>query len=142
MPSWCVCYLRPHFRIEKLREIGAWDSFNVTEDADLSMRLTRLGYRCKILDSTTYEEACSNLPAWLSQRTRWFKGWLQTLVVHMRHPVTTWRELGARGFFALILLMGGIVLSSIAYPVFLGILVFGVYKGGVFGFLPLFWSKL
>lgn len=131
-----------HFRIDKLREVGAWDSFNVTEDADLGMRLTRLGYRCTMLDSTTYEEACSSLPAWLSQRTRWFKGWLQTLVVHMRHPATTWRELGPHGFFALNILMGGIVLSSVAYPLFLGLIIYGVYTGGVFEFLPVFWSKI
>ncbi len=34
-----------HFRTRNLRQIGGWDPYNVTEDADLGLRLARLGYR-------------------------------------------------------------------------------------------------
>ena len=87
-----------HFHTKTLREAGAWDPFNVTEDADLGMRLARFGYLSGVIDSTTYEEAPARLGAWLPQRTRWCKGWLQTWLVHMRYPLTTLRELGPGGF--------------------------------------------
>ena len=65
---------------------GGWDPYNVTEDADLGIRLHRLGYRVEILDSTTYEEANSDFVNWIKQRSRWHKGYLQTWMVHMRRP--------------------------------------------------------
>jgi cellulose synthase/poly-beta-1,6-N-acetylglucosamine synthase-like glycosyltransferase len=69
----------PHFHTASLREIGGWDAYNVTEDADLGMRLARLGYLAGMISSTTYEEAPARFGPWLRQRTRWFKGWMQTL---------------------------------------------------------------
>ena len=50
------------------------------------MLLARKGYRCQMLDSTTYEEAPAQLMWWLRQRTRWLKGYVQTWLVHMRAP--------------------------------------------------------
>jgi cellulose synthase/poly-beta-1,6-N-acetylglucosamine synthase-like glycosyltransferase len=67
-----------HFRVDALRAIHGWDPFNVTEDADLGIRLARLGLRVRTLDSTTYEEATNRWPDWLRQRTRWLKGYMQT----------------------------------------------------------------
>jgi len=66
-----------HFRTTTLREVGGWDPHNVTEDADLGMRLARFGYRSDVIDSTTYEEAPANVCDWLGQRSRWFKGWMR-----------------------------------------------------------------
>ncbi len=66
-----------HFRTETLRKVGGWDAYNVTEDADLGMRLARFGYRAGVIGSTTYEEAPNRLGPWLKQRTRWFKGWMR-----------------------------------------------------------------
>ena len=66
-----------HFRTAILREVGAWDSYNVTEDADLGMRLARFGYHAAVVDSTTLEEAPNEFKYWLPQRTRWFKGWMR-----------------------------------------------------------------
>lgn len=66
-----------HFRTSVLCEVGAWDPYNVTEDADLGMRLARFGYRSAVIASTTYEEAPARLKPWLKQRTRWFKGWMR-----------------------------------------------------------------
>ncbi len=108
-----------HFRTELLRKAGGWDAYNVTEDADLGFRLARLGYRSVSFTSTTFEEAPIRLDAWLRQRSRWMKGWLQTWCVHMRHPVRLWREAGMRGLLALNIVAGGNVLTALAYPVML-----------------------
>ncbi len=75
-----------HLRLSVLREVGAWDAFNVAEDCDLGLRLARYKYRTIIVDSFTYEEANSRLRSWLYQRSRWIKGYLQTYFVNMRRP--------------------------------------------------------
>ena len=65
-----------HFRTTALCRVGGWDPYNVTEDADLGIRLARLGYRSTALSSATYEEAPASFGPWLRQRTRWYKGWM------------------------------------------------------------------
>lgn len=107
-----------HFRTSTLREAGAWDPYNVTEDADLGMRLARLGYHTAVINSTTQEEAPSRFMQWLKQRTRWFKGWMQTWLVHMRHPLRLWRDLGPLGFLVFQLVVGGTVLAAMVHGVF------------------------
>lgn len=109
-----------HFRTAILREAGGWDAYNVTEDADLGFRLARFGYRAVMFSSTTYEEAPARAGAWLRQRTRWMKGWMQTWIVHMRSPRRLIRDSGWAGFFTLNLLVGGNVLTALAYPVLIG----------------------
>ncbi|MGA7974474.1 MAG: glycosyltransferase [Pseudolabrys sp.] len=108
-----------HFHTATLRAVGAWDPYNVTEDADLGMRLARLGYRAAMIASTTYEEAAAQFGPWLRQRTRWFKGWMQTWLVHMRTPRRLKRELGWSGFWCFQLIVGGNVLAALAHPLFL-----------------------
>jgi cellulose synthase/poly-beta-1,6-N-acetylglucosamine synthase-like glycosyltransferase len=105
-----------HFRVEALRAINAWDPFNVTEDADLGIRLSRLGMRVKTLDSTTYEEATNGVGNWLRQRTRWLKGYMQTWLVHMRAPRQLLRNAGVGGFFGFQFFVGGTVLSALLNP--------------------------
>lgn len=75
-----------HFKVPSLRELSGWDAFNVTEDCDLGIRLAKRGYRTQIVNSTTQEEANSDLRNWYNQRSRWIKGYIQTYIVHMRHP--------------------------------------------------------
>ena len=106
-----------HFRTAVLREVGGWDAWNVTEDADLGFRLARFGYRSVTFDSTTDEEAPIRFKAWLGQRSRWMKGWMQTWGVHMREPRRLWRQAGPRGFLTLNIIVGGNVLTALAYPV-------------------------
>jgi cellulose synthase/poly-beta-1,6-N-acetylglucosamine synthase-like glycosyltransferase len=96
-----------HLPTTIVRQLGGWDPFNVTEDIDLSVRLGRKGLRVAALDSTTWEEAVPRLVPWLRQRSRWVKGWLQTYLVHMRHPLVLWRQLGLRGFADFQMLVGG-----------------------------------
>lgn len=108
-----------HFRTAALRKIGAWDPYNVTEDADLGIRLCRFGYRLAALPSATYEEAPTRFIAWLKQRTRWYKGWMQTWLVHMRQPRRLWRELGAAKTVSFQLWLAGSVMSALLHPVFM-----------------------
>ena len=105
-----------HFDLEKLREIGAWDPFNVTEDADLGLRFASLGYHVGVINSVTYEEANSQLGNWIRQRSRWIKGYIQTWLVNMRHPITLFKRVGFGGFCSLQLFVGGSILSALAYP--------------------------
>lgn len=109
-----------HFRTATLREVGAWDAYNVTEDADLGVRFVRFGYRSVMFASTTYEEAPARFGAWLRQRSRWMKGWMQTWLVHMRSPRKFWRDAGAGGFLTLNLIVGGNVLTALAHPFLVG----------------------
>lgn len=112
-----------HFRTATLREAGAWDAYNVTEDADLGFRFARLGYRSVMFASTTYEEAPARFGTWLRQRSRWMKGWMQTWLVHMRSPRRLWRDAGAGGFLTLNLIVGGNVLTALAHPFLVGSIV-------------------
>ncbi|HEV8685937.1 MAG TPA: glycosyltransferase [Gaiellaceae bacterium] len=107
-----------HFRLDKLLELGAWDPFNVTEDADVGIRLTRSGYRTAMVDSVTLEEANSRVYNWIRQRSRWVKGYVQTWLVHMRDPVLLWRQLGAANFLSFQLVIGGTFLTMLMNPVF------------------------
>jgi cellulose synthase/poly-beta-1,6-N-acetylglucosamine synthase-like glycosyltransferase len=81
-----------HFRTGSLRALGGWDAYNVTEDCDLGLRLKRYRMNTVILDSTTLEEANPQLKNWIRQRSRWIKGYMQTYLVHMRHPVEDFRK--------------------------------------------------
>ncbi|GIF44054.1 glycosyltransferase family 2 protein [Actinoplanes xinjiangensis] len=102
-----------HFRARELRELGAWDPYNVTEDADLGIRLARSGYRVGVLDSVTLEEANSDFINWIKQRSRWYKGYLMTWLVHLRSPRATVRQLGWRGILCLNLFVGGTPLAAL-----------------------------
>jgi glycosyltransferase XagB len=102
-----------HFRKEVLLEVGAWDAFNVTEDADLGLRLYRLGYRTGVVDSMTLEEANSDFVNWIKQRSRWYKGYAQTLLVHLRDPRAFRRDVGLRGMLLACLFIGGTPLLAV-----------------------------
>ncbi len=82
------------FRRAALEELGGWDAYNVTEDADLGVRLARRGYRTELLDTVTREEANCRAWPWIRQRSRWLKGYAMTYVVHMRDPARLLGELG------------------------------------------------
>lgn len=105
-----------HFRVDVLRSVGAWDPHNVTEDADLGLRLARLGYDTQVLDSVTQEEANTRLGNWMRQRARWLKGFLITWLVHMREPALFMREVGPSGFWAAQVLTLGVFASVLLHP--------------------------
>ena len=104
------------FRRDALEKLGGWDAHNVTEDADLGMRLVRHGYRTEIIATTTYEEAnCRALP-WVKQRSRWVKGYMMTYLTHMRRPAALWRDLGPRGFLGFQILFAGSLSQALLMP--------------------------
>ncbi|MEM7488688.1 MAG: glycosyltransferase [Pseudomonadota bacterium] len=116
------------FRRAALERVGAWDAHNVTEDADLGVRLARLGYRTEIVPTTTLEEANAAPLDWVKQRSRWMKGYVLTWAVHARDPIGLWRDLGPKRFFGVHLLFLGAVLNAVMMPVLWSLMVipFGV----------------
>ena len=116
-----------HFRTNILRDVGAWDPFNVTEDADLGLRLARLNYLTQVLDSKTFEEANTEFGNWIQQRARWFKGFLQTWLVHMRHPWVLQQEIGWDGIWVMHVTTFGSIFSSTVHPIFTGIAVYQLW---------------
>jgi len=106
-----------HFKTERLRELGAWDPYNVTEDADLGIRMYKAGWRTLVIDSTTYEEANPALYNWIRQRSRWIKGYVQTYLVHMRHPLALWRSIGPAAFWSFQFTIGGTFFVLLLNPV-------------------------
>ena len=134
-----------HFRTAVLRRAGGWDPYNVTEDADLGIRLHRLGYRCAALASATYEEAPARFRPWLKQRTRWYKGWMQTWLVHMRRPVLLVRELGVGGAVTFQLFLACNVLAALVHPIFMAGLCYSLLAQtplGVMDSAPVFAATL
>ena len=107
-----------HFKKDVLVEIGAWDPFNVTEDADLGVRLFKRGYKTAIVESTTFEEANSQVRNWIRQRSRWIKGYIQTWLVHMRQPVRLIHEIGMKGFLSFQFVVGGTFFAALINPIY------------------------
>ena len=116
-----------HFRRPALDACLGWDPYNVTEDADLGLRIARLGLKTAMLESTTDEEANSRVPNWLRQRSRWSKGYMQTVLVHTRRPRTLLRELGPKATAAFLLTLGGAVVTALLAPIFWLLLVLWIY---------------
>ncbi|MFC5067419.1 glycosyltransferase [Flaviflagellibacter deserti] len=119
-----------HFRTAVLDRVGGWDAWNLTEDADLGVRLARFGYRCATISSSTLEEAPNTHRAWLRQRTRWLMGYVVTWIVHMRRPVRLHRELGWRNALVFHAFIGGVPISALMLPIFVGgLIVDGLSSG-------------
>ncbi|HVU12067.1 MAG TPA: glycosyltransferase [Phototrophicaceae bacterium] len=96
-----------HFRTDALRRLGGWDPFNVTEDADLGIRASAEGYTVGVINSTTYEEANNHRGNWVRQRSRWIKGYMQTVLVHLRNPIGMVRSIGIKNTLGFIMLIAG-----------------------------------
>lgn len=112
-----------HFKMSFLKQVGGWDPFNVTEDADLGIRLYKHRYKTAILDSRTWEEANSHIGNWIRQRSRWIKGYMQTFFVHMRNPVKFYRQVGFRGFLGYLAMIFGTPFLPLINPIFWGLMI-------------------
>lgn len=113
-----------HFRSSWLRMIGAWDPYNVTEDADLGMRIYKRNKKIALINSYTYEEAVSKFQNWFRQRSRWQKGYIQTYLVHMRRPIYLFKKLGLKKFLYFQAVIGGNVFVVLVNPIlWLGLLI-------------------
>ncbi len=110
-----------HIYRQKLLELGEWDPFNVTEDADLGIRLSALRYRTEAMQSQTMEECPATLWPWIKQRSRWIKGYMQTWLVHMRRPIWLYRKMGWRGWLSFQLFIGGPCLVFLTTPILFGL---------------------
>jgi len=119
-----------HFRTKTLRQLYAWDPYNVTEDADLGIRIYKENMYCSMVWSLTKEEAPISLWAWMKQRTRWIKGHMQTWLVHMRHPIRLYKKLGLIGFIGMQLFLGAPTLIFMISPIMW--LVWSLFISGVF----------
>jgi cellulose synthase/poly-beta-1,6-N-acetylglucosamine synthase-like glycosyltransferase len=131
-----------HFRVASLRKLGAWDPYNVTEDADLGIRAAAVGLKVGITESTTWEEACSEWKSWIRQRTRWIKGYMVTALVHTRRPRQLWRETGWRGYLGLIGLIAGTPAMFLACPLVWGFWLFTFLGGSIPGFHIAPWLQI
>ncbi len=105
-----------HFKVAELNELGGWDAYNVTEDADLGIRYYRASKNVSVINSETREEAPARLKSWMYQRSRWIKGFIQTLIVHLREPFKMMRELGFGKFFGFLFFMGAPTLTFLIMP--------------------------
>lgn len=125
------------FRRPALEALGRWDAHNVTEDADLGLRLARHGFRCDFVQSVTEEEATATIGAWIRQRSRWIKGYAMTWGVHMRDPLQLLGELGWWRFFAVQALFLGTLSQFVLAPLLWSfwLMVFGIAHP-VSGILP------
>jgi glycosyltransferase XagB len=105
-----------HFQLDKLWELGAWDPFNVTEDADLGIRASANGFTVGVIRSTTYEEANKAFKNWIRQRSRWIKGYMQTWLVHNRNPMRLLRKIGLKNWLSYNFFIGGTVAIFLINP--------------------------
>ncbi len=108
-----------YFKRDALESLGRWDAHNVTEDADLGILLYRKGYRCEMLESTTYEEANFRLVPWIKQRSRWLKGFVITWLTHIKNPIQLYRDVGLPAFIAFNIMFFGAVSAYLAAPIVL-----------------------
>jgi cellulose synthase/poly-beta-1,6-N-acetylglucosamine synthase-like glycosyltransferase len=104
-----------YFDRRRLVSAGGWDSFNVTEDADIGLRLARRGGGTAMIALPTLEEAPVRLRDWFNQRTRWTKGHLQTWLVLMRDPPGAISDLGLAGFLLVLINLGGSLLAALMH---------------------------
>lgn len=118
-----------HLRASALLDVGGWDAYNVTEDADLGLRLAYFGYHTRILPSLTLEESPITILSWLKQRVRWMKGYMQTWLVYMRDPSQLRRQLTPRGYYGMHFFFGAPVVNFLISPLFW--LVGAAYAAGL-----------
>jgi len=117
-----------HFKIEIIRKLHAWDPYNVTEDADLGIRLVQNGYKTKIIKSLTLEEAPISVSGWLRQRSRWIKGYIQTYIVHMRQPIKLYKMIKLKGMIGFLFFVGAPSIVFVTIPLSVILFITSLFK--------------
>ena len=113
-----------YFRTEVIRTLEGWDVLNVSEDADLGIRLARKGHVVVPINSTTWEEAPPKLKPWIKQRARWNKGFIYSLYFHFKNPIKLTTDLGiGRTLFLFYILIAPIIFA-VSIP---GWILFGLF---------------
>jgi len=118
-----------HFRLEALRAVGFWDPWNVTEDADLGLRLARAGFDVDTFPAQTLEEAPLTFETLLRQRSRWMKGWMQTAIAHLSTPRAFCHDLGPRRALAVVALFASALMGPLLGPWFAGVFLYDCLFG-------------
>lgn len=121
-----------HFRMEVLKKVYLWDAYNVTEDADLGLRLASMGYYTKVIDSETLEESPISIFAWIKQRARWTKGYIKTYIVHMKNLKQLYKTTGLKGVLLLNFFVGSIAFTFFTTPFLFVSLIFVQYLNQMF----------
>ena len=131
-----------YLRRAALKHVGGWDAHNVTEDADLGIRLYRFGYRTILIPTVTREEANNRVIPWIRQRSRWLKGYIVTYLVHMRRPFRLLRELGAWKWIGFQMFFLATILQFTLAPALWSFwLVFFGVDAPLFEMIPADWAK-
>jgi cellulose synthase/poly-beta-1,6-N-acetylglucosamine synthase-like glycosyltransferase len=112
-----------HFRTQVVRDIGGWDPYNVTEDADMAGALAIAGYQVRSFDSWTDEEASKRLRSADKQRRRWLMGYTVTGLAYTRRPIKQARQMGVKRWFFFNLFMLGTPFCLIINPLFWGMTI-------------------
>jgi cellulose synthase/poly-beta-1,6-N-acetylglucosamine synthase-like glycosyltransferase len=71
------------FTRDVLERVGGWDEQDLTEDADIGIRISLLGEPMRVIYDDRYvtrEETPPTISQFIKQRTRWSQGFLQTLL--------------------------------------------------------------
>jgi len=132
-----------HFRRTDVEQLKGWDAFNVTEDCDLGIRLSKNGFKTAIIESTTYEEATSKFWNWYAQRSRWIKGYIQSYLVHMRDPGEFIRRGKAYHLLAFQFIVGGKILSMFINPLMWSItIIYFAFRSQAGGFIESFFPSV
>jgi cellulose synthase/poly-beta-1,6-N-acetylglucosamine synthase-like glycosyltransferase len=108
------------FTRQVLERVNGWDEHDLTEDADIGIRISLLGERMRVIYDDRYvtrEETPPSLSQFIKQRTRWSQGFLQTLLKGewKRLPKLEQRLLAlyTLGFPAIQAVLGVYVLASL-----------------------------
>jgi len=68
-----------------LEKVGGWDGESLSEDMELSARLTDMGYKIRYAsDVRSWQENPANLTQLFRQRTRWFRGSMEVSLKYGR----------------------------------------------------------
>jgi cellulose synthase/poly-beta-1,6-N-acetylglucosamine synthase-like glycosyltransferase len=72
-------------RAEALRSLGGWDEFSLAEDVELAARLLESDHRVRFCqDAVSLQEAPSHLSQLFRQRSRWYRGYIETAIKYGR----------------------------------------------------------
>ncbi|NIO36804.1 glycosyltransferase [Candidatus Bathyarchaeota archaeon] len=102
------------FRISVLREIGLFEGDTFAEDADITFRILKAGYKT-VFEARAfgYTEAPISMTSLAKQRYRWYRGSLQVLSKHK--DMTFNKKYGRTGTFV----MPWTIFNGIIYPWFM-----------------------
>ena len=117
-----------HFKVDALHKIQGWDAYNVTEDADITYRLSRQNYKIKMLNSYTSEETVIDIRSWIKQRSRWVKGHIITFFVQSRIGFSKYQDNRAKCIFSLYYFMGLSSILSLLVPLLIGVLIYHLFN--------------